>query len=326
MSQEFTRSFQLFARLALEIQLLIWEFSVLREPRIIHITEQETHGSGITTAFSLYEPISSRHELSPLLRVCKNSRLLFKRNYVKLSAISTFEHAQPIYFDPRHDTLYLEVSWKILYLPTKNVREVNSSPSKADESAPINLSGNSTTHTSFLDDGNFNHLPFLAEKKVLNSIGHLAMEYGAFHALCHNHRVRAMNDFFRIFPSLETFSFVFGDTQLFDPPVELHQPLELEKIEHGSEFWEHKERVTLRETRAFKAARKEYLGLKIPDFGVKALRMVEQEPVNKEDGGTENAIVKKIGSGAQETRLEVIESTNALLDDGRWHGRRANAL
>jgi hypothetical protein len=326
MSQEFARSFQLFARLVGEIQLLIWEFSILREPRIIHITEKETHGSGITTAVSLYEPISSRHELSPLLSVCRDSRLLFKRKYVKLSAISTFEHDQPIYFDPRQDTLYLEVSWKILYHPTKNVRAVNSSPSKADESAPINLSGNSTTHISLPDDGNFNPLPFLAETKILNSIRHLAMEYGAFHALCHNHRVRAMSDFFRIFPSLETFSFVFGDTQLFDPPVELHHPLELEKIEQGSEFWEHKERVTSRETRAFKAARKEYLGLKIPDFGVKALRMVEQEPVNKEDGGTENAIVKKIGSGAQETRLEVIESTNALLDDGRWHGRRANAL
>ena len=326
MSQEFARSFQLFARLAGEIQLLIWAFSILREPRIIHITERETHGSGITTAFSLYEPISSRHELSPLLSVCRDSRRLFKRNYLKLSAISTIEHDQPIYFDPKQDTLYLEVSWKLLYHPTKNVREVNSSSFKADESAPINLSANSTTHTSFLDDSNFNHLPFLAERKILNSIRHLAMEYGAFHALCHNHRVRAMTDFFRIFPSLETFNFVFGDTQLFDPPVELHHPLELEKIEQGSEYWEEKERVTSREARAFKAARKEYLGLTIPDFGVKALRMVDQEPVNKEDSGTENAIIKMIGSGAQETRIEVIESTKAFLDEGRLQGRRANAL
>ncbi|PMD21212.1 hypothetical protein NA56DRAFT_703897 [Hyaloscypha hepaticicola] len=326
MSQEFPRSFQLFVRLAAELQLLIWTFSILREPRIIHITERKPHGSGRTTAFSLYEPISSRYELSPLLSVCRDSRRLFKRNYVKLSAISPFEHDQPIYFDPRLDTLYLEVSWKFLYLPTMNIREVDASPSEADQSAPINLSGNSTTHACFLDDANFNHFPFLANRNILNSIRHLAMEYGAFHALCHQHRVRAMGDFFRIFPSLETFNFVFGDTQLFDPPVELHHPLELEKIEQGSEYWEHKERVMLRETRAFKAARKEYLGLRIPDFGVKALRMVNQEPGTEEDSEIENAIIKKIESGAQETQIEVVESTDALLGEGRFHGRRANAL
>jgi hypothetical protein len=223
---------------------------------------------------------------------------LFKRNYVKLSAISPFEHDQPIYFDLRQDTLYLEVSWKFLYLPTMNIREVDASTSEADQSAPINLGGNSTMQACLLEDANDNHFPFLADKKILNSIRHLAMEYGAFHALCHKHRVRAMSDFFRIFSSLETFNFVFGDTQLFDPPVKLHHPLELEKIEQGSEFWEHKERVTSRETRAFKAARKEYLGLKIPDFEVKALRMVNQEQVTEEDSEIENPIIKKIGSGA----------------------------
>lgn len=208
MSQEIPRSFQLFARLAAELQLLIWAFSILREPRIIHITEHEAHGSGRTTAFSLYEPISSRYELSPLLSVCRDSRRLFKRNYVKLGAISPFEHDQPVYFDPRQDTLYLEVSWKFLYHPTMSIIEVDASPSQADQSAPINLGDNSTTQARLLEDANDNHFPFLADKSILNSIRHLAMEYGAFHALCHKHRVRAMGDFFRIFPSLETFNFV----------------------------------------------------------------------------------------------------------------------
>jgi hypothetical protein len=276
MSKGVIQSFPCFSKLPAEVQLLIWGFTTLRDPRIIHITNQVTHTAGRTT--ELYEPLRGWKELSPLLSSCRDSRQVYKRNYVKL-CVSTFEHEQPIYFDPSQDTLYLDVTWDILYRPTMNKRKASAEMSidGIDEvTVTRSTAADRTTNTSDVDDANFNHFPFLADKNIINSIRHLAMEYKAWHPLCHNHRVIAMSDFFPSFPSLETFNFVFGDTALFNLEESFTEPLEPEDIQQGSRFWEYRGDVTLRESRAAEQARMEYPGLKLPKFGVKVLKTTRQ--------------------------------------------------
>jgi hypothetical protein len=266
MSEKEDLSFSCFADLPTEIQLLIWELS-LPDASVIHLTNPPGKFA------ELYEPLRSTRELSRLLYVCRDSREVFKRHYVPLGEISKFEHEHPIYFDPEVDTLYLEVTWHFLYRPISNKWLSAAAISAVDDwtvkKSNDNKCTNSAVEGSPVYNADKNHLPFLADKKVLNSIRHLAMDYRAWSSWCSFHHIENIINFFPNFPNLEKFTFVFGEPGICDGDEETKYPLELGEIQAGTATWPYIQQIKLRESKAQEQAKKKQPGLKLPQFEVK---------------------------------------------------------
>jgi 2EXR family len=267
-----------FVKLPIEIRLLIWELS-LPDAFVIHLANR------VGRFIELYEPLRSARELSPLLHVCQDSRGVFKRHYLILCDISTFERKHLTYFDPKVDTLYLDVTWHFIYHPISNEWRSAASLSTVDDWTVRKPGGtkctNSTVESPRVYNADLNHFPFLADKLVLGSIRHLAMDHRCWNGWCTFHRIENIINFFPNFPGLETFTFVFGE-DVWGEDEECKYPLELSDLRADNLALPYMRKVELRESKAQELARQKQTELKLPKFNMKILEKAKSTSMSEE--------------------------------------------
>ncbi|KAN0095139.1 hypothetical protein V8E51_015850 [Hyaloscypha variabilis] len=268
--------FLLFQFLPREIQLMIWEHA-LPAPRTIHLCSYIADDRDRTE--ELYEPWDSRQPESPLRTTCRDSRWIFKRMYVHLYGITNREHNRPLFFSPKVDTLFLDISSDMLYHPITNRRK--NAAIRAKDKA---MATNDSTMTNSTDPPSCDALPmnvfgFLASQEILKSIRHLAIEYTPWRRFCLEHKSNMMSEFFPCFPALETFSFVIGDAMIFNYGGSVKYPLELQDTKQNIRAGFYTQRVLRTESFAFQVTRRKHPNLKAPNFHVKTLRKLRYNPV-----------------------------------------------
>ncbi|PMD40933.1 hypothetical protein L207DRAFT_583104 [Hyaloscypha variabilis F] len=263
--------FLLFQFLPREIQLMIWEYA-LPAPRTIHLCSYIADDRDRTE--ELYEPWDSRQPESPLRTTCRDSRWIFKRMYVHLYGITNREHNRPLFFSPKVDTLYLDVSSDILYHPVTNKRRNAVLRARDEAQVADNITTPDSTDPPFCDDLPMNAFGFLASQEILKSIRHLAIEYRPWGRFCLEHKSNMISEFFPCFPALETFSFVVGDSMIFRHGGRVKYPLELEYTKQGTLAELCARRVLRIEFAALQVTRRKHPNLKAPKFDVKILKKV----------------------------------------------------
>ena len=230
-------------------------------------------------------------EDSPLLHTSRDACQTFARKYAELREITKHEHGQPVFFDPKIDTLYLDVTPDILYNPTMNRRRNATRKLEGvqdEEVGDLDLVNRATTHTVESCDtrsdtpagssretssgtAELTNFGFLASQKVLKSVRHLAVEYKHWQRFCLEHKITLLRDFLPCFPALETLDLVLRP-YICGTGEEIKYPLEMEDIEEGAYAWDYTKTAKTKESRAFEETKKRDPNIKIPKWGIKVLK------------------------------------------------------